>query len=171
VAHLPRAGDFLLYPPTVQPWGYRIVDRLFAHRVVRRGRPKPWARGAEIAPTYLADGRAQDVEAFMARNFLAGLLVVQDGRIRLERYGLGLAEGDRWTTMSTIKSWTAILLGAAIRDGAIESVEAPVTRFLPELAGTALARLWPVMRRSKAHGRCRRGGRGGVLLACMRAGM
>ncbi|MCB4821831.1 serine hydrolase domain-containing protein [Roseicella aerolata] len=139
MAHLPRAGDFLLYPPTIQPWGYRIVDRLFAHRVVRRGRPKPWARGAEIAPAYLADGRAQDVEAFMERNFLAGLLVVQDGRIRLERYGLGLAEGDRWTTMSTIKSWTAILLGAAIRDGAIESVEAPVTRFLPELAGTAYA--------------------------------
>ena len=48
-AQLPRAGDFLLYPPTIQPWGYRIVDRLFAHRVVPRGTPRAWPRGPEIA--------------------------------------------------------------------------------------------------------------------------
>ena len=40
-AQLPRAGDFLLYPPTIQPWGYCIVDRLFAHRVVPHGTPRP----------------------------------------------------------------------------------------------------------------------------------
>lgn len=134
-AHLPRAGDFLLYPPTIQPWGYRIVDRLFAHRVVPRGRPRTWPRGADIADALAAAG--QDVDALMERNFLAGLLVVQDGRIRLERYGLGLRDSDRWTTMSTIKSWTAMLVGAAIRDGAIASVDEAVTRFLPELRGTA----------------------------------
>ncbi|WP_380066663.1 serine hydrolase domain-containing protein [Dankookia sp. GCM10030260] len=128
-AHLPRAGDFLLYPPTIQPWGYRIVDRLFAHRVIPRGTPRPWVRGAELA--------GLDVDGFMARNFIAGLLVIQDGAIRLERYGLGLAESDRWTTMSTVKSLTAVLVGAAIRDGAIDSVAAPVARFLPELRGTA----------------------------------
>jgi CubicO group peptidase (beta-lactamase class C family) len=128
-AHLPRAGDFLLYPPTIQPWGYRIVDSLFAHRVIPRGRPKPWPRRAEVG--------GLEVDGFMERNFLAGLLVIKDGAVRLERYGLGLAEGDRWTTMSTVKSLTAVLVGAAIRDGAIGSVEAPVTRFLPELRGTA----------------------------------
>ena len=128
-AHLPRAGDFLLYPPTVQPWGYRIVDRLFAHRVVPRGTPRPWPRGAELA--------GLDVDGLMDRNFLAGLLVIKDGAIRLERYGLGLAEHDRWTTMSTVKSLTAVLVGAAIRDGAIGSVHDLTTGFLPELRGTA----------------------------------
>ena len=58
----------------------------------------------------------------MERNFLAGLLVIKDGAIRLERYGLGLGEADRWTTMSTVKSLTAVLVGAAIRDGAIDGV-------------------------------------------------
>ena len=122
--------DFLLYPPTIQPWGYRIVDRLFAHRVIPRGTPRPWPRGAEIAA-------ALEVDGFMERNFLAGLLVIKDGAIRLERYGLGLGEADRWTTMSTVKSLTAVLVGAAIRDGAIGSVAAPVTHFLSELRGTA----------------------------------
>ena len=128
-AHLPRAGDFLLYPPTIQPWGYRIVDRLFAHRVVPRGTPRPWPRGAELA--------GLDADGFMERNILAGLLVIKDGAIRLERYGLGLQPSDRWSTMSTVKSLTAVLVGAAIRDGAVHAVAAPVTRFLPELRGTA----------------------------------
>lgn len=128
--HLPLAGDFLLYPPTIQPWGYRIVDRLFAHRVIPRGTPRPWPRGAEIAA-------ALEVDSFMERNFLAGLLVIKDGAIRLERYGLGLGEADRWSTMSMVKSLTAVLVGAAIRDGAIGSVAAPVTHFLSELRGTA----------------------------------
>ena len=47
----------------------------------------------------------------MERNFLAGVLVIRNGRIVLERYGLGLEEGDRWSTMSTVKSMTAVLVG------------------------------------------------------------
>ncbi len=137
VQHLPRAGDFLLWPPTIQPWGYRIVDRLFAHRAVRRGTPRPWPRGPEIAPRYEGGGSPCDVAAFMDRNGIAGLLVLKDGRIVLERYGLGLGEADRWSTMSTVKSITALLVGAAIHDGAIASVQDPVTRHLPELSGTA----------------------------------
>lgn len=141
VAHLPQAGDFLLWPPTIQPWGYRIVDRLFAHRTVPRGAgpAPPWARGPEIAPRYAAGGREHGVAEFLDRNLIAGLLVVQDGRIVLERYGLGLGEADRWSTMSTVKSLTALLVGAAVRDGAIDSVDTPATRFLPELSGTAYA--------------------------------
>ncbi len=137
-AHLPTAGAFLLWPPTIQPWGYRIVDRLFAHRVVRRGpAAASWPRGAEIAPRYLVGGEAFGVADFLDRNGIAGLLVLHRGRIVLERYGLGLGEGDRWSTMSMVKSLTARLVGAAVRDGAIPSVETHVTRFLPALAGSA----------------------------------
>ncbi len=135
--HLPRAEDFLLWPPTIQPWGYRIVDRLFAHRVIPRGQPKPFARHAEIAPRYAVDGVTHDVAAFMDRNFISGLLVLQDGAIVLERYGLGLEETDRWSTMSTIKSMTAMLVGAAVHDGAIGSIDDEVTRYLPEMRSSA----------------------------------
>ena len=136
--HLPRGEDFLLFPPSIQPYGYRIVDQLFAHRVIRRGpRASELPRGPEIAPRYAAEGREHDVPSFMDRNRIAGLLVIRDGRIVLERYGLGLGEHDRWSTMSTVKSMTAMLVGAAIRDGAIGSLDEPVTRHLPELDGTA----------------------------------
>lgn len=136
--HLPRAEDFLLWPPTVQPYGYRIVDKLFAHRVVRCApAPTPLARAREIEPVYVADGAERDVAGFMERNFIAGLLVLKDGAVVLERYGLGLRETDRWSTMSTIKSMTAMLVGAAVHDGAIASIDADVSACLPELRGSA----------------------------------
>ena len=136
--HLPRAEDFLLWPPTIQPYGYRIVDQLFAHRVIRRGETAtPLPRTTEIAPRYLADGAERDVGAFMDCNFIAGLLVLKDGAIVLERYGLGLQEHDRWSTMSTIKSMTAMLVGAAAHDGAIASIDADISTYLPELRGSA----------------------------------
>jgi hypothetical protein len=47
------------------------------------------------------------VEIFMDRNSVAGLLVIKKGRVLLERYGLGLQPGERWSTMSTVKSMTA----------------------------------------------------------------
>jgi CubicO group peptidase (beta-lactamase class C family) len=136
--HLPRAQDFLLFPPSIQPYAYRIVDKLFAHRVIRRGpNPRELPRGPEIAPRYVAEGHEHDVGSFMDRNRIAGLLVMRDGRIVLERYGLGLGEHDRWSTMSTVKSMTAMLVGAAIRDGAIGSLDEPVVRYVPELRDTA----------------------------------
>lgn len=115
-----------------------MVDSLFAHRVIRRGtRPRDLPRGEEIAPVYRAGGRAHDLASFMDRNMIAGVLVIRDGEIVLERYGLGLGPHDRWSTMSTVKSMTAMLVGAAIRDGAIESIDDPLTRYLPSLAGSA----------------------------------
>jgi CubicO group peptidase (beta-lactamase class C family) len=136
--HLPRGEDFLLLPPSIQPYAYRIVDKLFAHRVVRRGLTvRDLPRGPEIEPRYLADGVEHDVGSFMDRNAIVGLLVIRRGQVVLERYGLGLQEHDRWSTMSTVKSMTAMLVGAAVRDGAIASIDDPLTRYLPALRESA----------------------------------
>ncbi len=136
--HLPRGEEFLLLPPSLQPYAYRIVDKLFAHRVIRRGSAvRDLPRGREIAPRYLVDGTEHDVSSFMDRNAIVGLLVIRRGAIVLERYGLGLQEHDRWSTMSTVKSMTAMLVGAAVRDGSISSIDDPLTRYLPALRDSA----------------------------------
>lgn len=94
-------------------------------------------RGPEIEPRYTVDGVEHDVASFMDRNVIAGLLVIRRGKVVLERYGLGLGEYDRWSTMSTVKSMTAMLVGAAVRDGAIASIDDPLTHYLPALRGSA----------------------------------
>jgi len=117
---------------------YRNVDRLFAHRVIRRSpHARQLPRGAEIAPVYVAAGREHDVASFMDRNVMVGILVIHRGQIVLERYGLGLQEHERWSTMSTVKSMTAMLVGAAVQDGAIKSIDDPLTDYLPVLRGSA----------------------------------
>ena len=136
--HLPRGEEFLFLPPWVQPFAYRNVDRLFAHRVIRRGeRARPLAYGKAIAPRLRVGDRELDVGAFMDRNALVGILALHRGKVVLERYALGLREHDRWSTMSTVKSMTAVLVGAALHDGSLDSIDAPLTRFLPTLAGSA----------------------------------
>ncbi|MBP8309656.1 MAG: serine hydrolase, partial [Burkholderiaceae bacterium] len=122
--HLPRAEEFLRWPPGLQAYGYRIVDKLFASRTVPRGpTPRELPRGAEVAPVYDAGGTPGGVAEFFDRNTVAGLLVLRNGRVVLERYGLGLRESDRWSTMSTIKSMTAMLVGVALADGALPSLD------------------------------------------------
>ena len=136
--HLPRGEDFLLYPQSIQPYAYRIVDKLFAHRVIRRGPTvRALPRGEEIAPRYLVDGVEHDVASFMDRNAIVGLLAIRHGKVVLERYGLGLRENDRWSTMSTVKSMTAMLVGAAVKEGAIASIDDALTRYLPALRNSA----------------------------------
>jgi CubicO group peptidase (beta-lactamase class C family) len=94
-------------------------------------------RGPEIDPRYTIDGHEHDLASFMDRNVITGLLVIRHGRVILERYGLGLGEHDRWSTMSTVKSMTAMLVGAAVHDGAIGSIDDPLTRYLPALRQSA----------------------------------
>jgi len=106
--------------------------------VIAKGpNPRELPRGREIAPVYVAAGREHDVASFMDRNVMVGILVIHRGRIVLERYGLGLQEHDRWSTMSTVKSMTAMLVGAAVRDGAIKSIDDPLTTYLPALRDSA----------------------------------
>jgi len=138
--HLPRGEDFLMWSPCLQSYGYRIVDRLFATRTIRSGDAKPpLRRGIALDVSYSSGGVTRSVAEFMDRNSVAGLLVIQDGQLVLEHYGLGLRPSDRWSTMSTVKSMTAMLVGAAVHDGALESIDDKVSRYLPQLKGSAYA--------------------------------
>ena len=78
-----------------------------------------------------------DVDAYMAGQRSAALLIVQDGKLRLERYGLDFDGAGRWTSFSVAKSITSTLVGAAIRDGFIKSMEDKVSTYIPEMKGSA----------------------------------
>ncbi|MEM7077685.1 MAG: serine hydrolase, partial [Pseudomonadota bacterium] len=67
----------------------------------------------------------------------AALIVLQDGRVRLERYGLDFRPDGRWTSFSVAKSFTSTLVGMAIVDGYIESLYVSVADYIPGLRGSA----------------------------------
>ena len=62
---------------------------------------------------------------------------MHDGALRLERYGLGFDAGGRWTTFSVAKSITSTLVGAAIRDGHIRSMDDKVSDYIADMKGSA----------------------------------
>ena len=130
-ARLRQVGaEVLFWSQPQRDRNFRAMETVFPGHVVRAGkkvRPLPAGRPLRIA--------AADVDAAMAHLRIAGLLVVQDGKIRLERYALGYGPSGRWTSFSVAKSFTSTLVGAAIRDGYIRSINDPVTRYVPDLAG------------------------------------
>lgn len=78
-----------------------------------------------------------DVDAHMAKQRNAGLIIVQDGKTRLEKYALGYGAAGRWTSFSVAKSFTSTLVGAAVKDGYIKSLDDKVTVYIPGLKGSA----------------------------------
>ena len=107
------------------------MEKLFPGHIVKAGpkvRPLPEGRPLPVP--------AAEIDAYIAANNVAGLIVVQGGKVRLERYARGYGMDGRWTSFSVAKSFTSTLVGAAIRDGYIRSVDEPVTKYIPDLAGS-----------------------------------
>ena len=77
------------------------------------------------------------IRAYMTRQQAAGVIVLQDGKVRFVDYGLGFGPDDRWTSFSVAKSFTSTLLGAALKDGFIGNLNDPVSQYIPGLKGSA----------------------------------
>jgi len=118
---------------------FRNTNRLFpTHTVARGGRVYPLPPGKPLRDVKFSSGGGDyDLHDYVSLNRVTGLLVIKDGKIALERYESGNTEKTRWMSMSVIKSFTASLVGAAIQDGHIKSLDDPVTDYLPELRGSA----------------------------------
>ena len=74
---------------------------------------------------------------WMADRSLTSLLVMKDGQIRHEEYFLGTGADDRRISWSIAKSYLSVLLGVLIDEGAIASLDDPVTQYAPILIGGA----------------------------------
>jgi CubicO group peptidase (beta-lactamase class C family) len=137
-ADLP-SGNFLLWQPDQRPAGFSHMEKIFpTKRVKGSTHPYPLPKAAqELAVPYTVDGKAMDSAGFMAANNVAGLLVIKDGRIMVERYRLGLTAQGHWNSFSVAKSITSTLVGAAVKDGFIKSLDDPITRYIPGLKGSA----------------------------------
>lgn len=132
------AGDFLLWSPNIQSEAFLNWDRIWATRTIARGTPKPLpVADKQLDISFESDGKTLTIDDLMRWEFVSGLLIVKDGEIKLERYAMGLDKDRCWQSSSMVKSLAAILIGAAIQDGAIRSVHQPITDYMPEFVGTS----------------------------------
>lgn len=74
------------------------------------------------------------LDGFLERNGTQAFLVIQDDTIVYEKYFNGAERASIVTSFSVAKSFASALIGKAIEEGFIHSVDDPVTQYLPELA-------------------------------------
>ena len=127
--------DGALYPD-IAVRTFRNIDRLFPTRTVKHGNhvyPLPRAERPLQKLEFQSGGKRYDLYDYLALNRVSGLLVLKNGRIACEHYELGNDEHTRWMSMSVVKSITSTLVGVALKDGYIHSLDDPVTLYLPRL--------------------------------------
>ena len=117
-------------------------DEIFpAHVIHRAATPSPLARAAsEPALRYEYQGQTFGLDDYMARNPATGLLIVHDDTILVERYQYARTDRDRFTSWSMAKTVTSMLIGIAIAEGRISSVDDTAATYVPGLVGTEYGR-------------------------------
>jgi len=126
--------------PALAVHTFRNIDRLFPTGQVRPGAvPRALAPSAHPLGdvTFSDSAGTHTLEDYVRANRVTALLVLKDGTVAHERYLFGNGPRTRWMSMSIAKSITSTLIGAAVHEGAISSVDDLVTRYVPSLAGTA----------------------------------
>src|SRR6266850_1333777 len=103
------------------------LDQVFESRLVRRAdTPSRLARAAsEPVIQYYYQGTAASLDQYLARNPATGLLVARGDTILIERYQYGRNDRHRFTSWSMAKTVTSMLVGIAIAEGRIRSVDDP----------------------------------------------
>ena len=130
---LPTDRDVLSWQQDQREAAFRAMDRMpvlaKASSVTASPTPLPLPAGQPL--------EIPGIDEYLRQQNTAGLVILQDGRVRFERYGLGFDAAGRWTSFSVAKSFTSTLVGVAIQDGHIKSLEDKVSAYLPGLRGSA----------------------------------
>lgn len=119
---------------------YANMDKLYATRVISRAGKQPMA--AYPLPVELRDLSGVKEGSYMLAEFqerfhVAGMLVVKRGKVVYEHHAHGHTPETLWTSWSMAKSVTSLLVGVALKEGYIRSLDDRLTDYIPALAGGA----------------------------------
>jgi CubicO group peptidase (beta-lactamase class C family) len=116
---------------------YSHFDELLPSRPVRRAET-PWSfkRAPEPAILYNLGPERLSIQTYLKLNPTTGLLIARDDTILYEHYQYARSDRDRFVSQSMAKTITAMLIGIAVADGKIKSIDDPVSAYVPGLANT-----------------------------------
>jgi len=118
---------------------FRNMDQMFPSSIVACS-PAPEPLRVQLRSLQnlhiTSNNSSYSLEDYLTLNRVTGLLVLKDSLIAVEDYFLGNTDQTRWMSMSVAKSVSSTLVGAAIQDDLIGSVEDSLIAYLPELRGS-----------------------------------
>lgn len=119
---------------------FSAMDTMFETAALHRGEGPvtPLETAPRALPeTFEHDGATIRVEDWLAQRSTTGFVVLHDGALVHEAYFQGTTADDPRISWSVAKSFLSVLLGTVVEEGAIGSLDDPVERYAPELAGSA----------------------------------
>lgn len=137
----PTDKSILFWSQEQRTAAFRIMEKLAPTRTISAGSnsetvPRPLSPGSELDITWTVGEQDYGMARYMQEQNAVGIMIVHKGKVRFEEYRAGFSAEQRWTSFSVAKSFTSTLVGAALKDGDIESLDDPVTRYIPDLVGS-----------------------------------
>ena len=129
----PASENPLFWTTEQRDAAFRATEKLkiLPVRVIAKGETRTLPEGA---PLNLDNTQLTELLRTLR---VAGLVVLHRGELRFEHYGLDFSADEKWTSFSVAKSFTSTLVGAAIKDGFITSLEDKVSTYIPDMQGSA----------------------------------
>lgn len=131
--YLPTNADVLTWSQPQRDAAFRALDRLpflaKAREIAPSANPTPLPPGKPLA--------IPGIDEYFKSQNASAMVILQDGKVRFERYALDFDASSRWTSFSVAKSFTSTLVGAAIQDGYIKSLDDKVSQYVTGLKGSA----------------------------------
>jgi len=114
---------------------YSHFDELFAsRRVPPAAAPWRFKRAPEPKISYRFNGHQLSIEDYLSHIPTTGLLIARDDTILYEHYQYARTDRDRFLSQSMAKTITAMLIGIAVSEGKIKSIDDPASAYVPGLA-------------------------------------
>lgn len=139
-ADAPAGGRLEVLLPEYRLGSFTRMAQIYPSRIIARGGPvavlPPAPRPVDdIAFDYR--GRRYDLSAWLDAAHVLGLVVLKEGRVAFETYREGTDATTRFVSWSVAKVFTSTLVGLAVEDGLIGSIDDPAVDYLPSLADSA----------------------------------
>ncbi|MDG1709310.1 MAG: serine hydrolase [Emcibacteraceae bacterium] len=129
-----------LFTGAEQYQNFHRLAEIFPSNVMKAGTsPNKFPIGETISlpSSYDFAGKSRETNVFLEETDTAALVVIADGDVRYENYWLSGGPDVHWMSFSVGKSFVSALIGIALDEGHITSIEDPITDYVPSLNGSA----------------------------------
>jgi CubicO group peptidase (beta-lactamase class C family) len=133
-----RQGD--PWEPKYRVGAFTHLDQIYPTRLVRRAITPSTFKCSTAQIYYDFRGNRFSPIDYMSRNPVTGLLIAKDDQILFEHYQYARTDHDRFVSQSMVKSIMGLLIGIAIAEGAIKSVDDLPEAYVPGFRGTEYGR-------------------------------
>lgn len=134
LANIPTDRNVLFWSTEQRDAAFRMLD---AMPVLAKSRVIEAGGTVRPLPQGTLDLSGIDIDAYMKSQRSAAIVILHDGKIVYEKYGLDFGPQGKWTSFSVAKSLTSTMVGAAVKDGHIKSLDDKVTDYIAGLKGSA----------------------------------